>query len=305
MDFLEIPSRTDLIEFHPGVELGVQLYLKRDDLIHPDISGNKWRKLKFNIEEAKRRKASTLITAGGPWSNHLAATAASGRLLGFKTIGFIRGEEPNAWSDTLRFCKDQGMKLIFIPRKDFDQLPNSVSHLLLDYMPALPAGRDAYFIPLGGENELGVEGCKEMMAEINMKVDYIALAVGTGTTMKGVAASVPEKRIIGFSALRESTQHSASFLHWVKEHPQLSLTHEYSFGGFAKSCPELENFIVEFHLQNKIRLDPVYTGKMMYGLFEMMKKGKFGKGDHIVAIHTGGLQGIKGFPDLHNRLFTS
>lgn len=298
MEFLKLPSPLEEIKNHPGIESGIRLYIKRDDLIHPKISGNKWRKLKYNIEEAKAQKAKTLITAGGAWSNHLAATAAAGKLFGFKTIGFVRGEEPQAWSNTLKFCKEHEMKLIFISKKEFDQLPESVSQLLLEYL-------NAYFIPLGGENDLGIKGCKEIIQEIDIKFDLFCLPVGTGTTLTGIGESIGDKPLIGFSALRDGSQHSAQFLHWVQSHPNVTLTHTYNLGGYAKSCTVLENFIVDFYQQNKIMLEPVYTGKMMFGLYDMITKNEIKQDTTIVCLHTGGLQGLQGFPDLHNRLFTS
>jgi 1-aminocyclopropane-1-carboxylate deaminase len=250
------------------------------------------------MEEAKIKKSSTLITAGGPWSNHLAATAAAGKLLGFKTVGIIRGEEPRQQSSTLLFCSEQGMKFIFIPRKDFDTLPDQLDELLLGYL-------DAYFIPLGGENHLGIQGCKEIMDEVIWKPDYITVAVGTGTTMRGIGESIQGTELIGFSALKDSSQHSPPFIQWLEDHPEISLLHDYHFGGFARSTQVLEDFIVDFYLQNKIILDPVYTGKMLFGIFDRMKKNMFRESSTILAIHTGGLQGINGFPDLHKRLFTS
>jgi 1-aminocyclopropane-1-carboxylate deaminase len=295
---LHLPSPIEELVYHPGINQGIRVFIKRDDLIHPHISGNKWRKLRLNIQHAQDLGAGTLISAGGPWSNHLASLSVAGNLFQLKTVGIIRGEEPPTWSTTLQFCKSQGMDLFFISRTDFDQLPESMSHILQKYP-------GAYYIPLGGENEWGRKGCEEIMSEIKMDFDFFCVPVGTGTTLRGVASSIPQKRVIGFSALRHRGQHSAAFLDWVEGSPNVELTHVYSGKGFARSTPELEDFIIQFYQQNKIMLEPVYTGKMMWGVFSLIEKGFFAPVTSILCLHTGGLQGLAGFPDLHKRLFTS
>jgi 1-aminocyclopropane-1-carboxylate deaminase len=295
---LQIPSPIKLITKHPGIDMGIQIYIKRDDLIHPEISGNKWRKLKYNIEQAKLLNADTLVTAGGAWSNHLAATAAAGKLLNFKTIGIIRGEEPPQWSSTLLYCKNQGMEFIFKARREFDRLHNSISNDSLNSF-------QSFYIPMGGDNEWGRLGCEEIMNEISVDFDVFCLPVGTGATLQGVANSCTDKNILGFSALKNPSQHSNELIEWVNNRSDIELYFDNQFGGFAKSSAELDNFIVSFYQQNKIMLDPVYTGKMMFYLFESIKRNQFKNGTSIVCLHTGGLQGIAGYPDLHRRLFTS
>jgi 1-aminocyclopropane-1-carboxylate deaminase len=298
MDLLQLPSPLSQLNHHPGRERGIRIFIKRDDLIHPAISGNKWRKLKWNIEKAKEQRSETLITGGGPWSNHLAATAVAGKLCGFKTIGIIRGQVKRTTS-TLDFCEEHGMQITFASREQFDSMPGDIeSENALQLL-------NGYFIPLGGENEMGRRGCAEIMQEVEIDFDLVAVSVGTGTTLRGIAESIPQKRVIGFSAVRDHAQHSPEFLHWLLEHPNVELTHNYSCGGFARSTPALDNFIVSFHQQNKIMLEPVYTGKMMMGLFDMIEQEQIKNDSTIIAMHTGGLQGLKGFPDLHKRLFTS
>ena len=298
MDMFRLPSPLEEISHHPGTQDGIRIFIKRDDLIHPHISGNKWRKLKYNIEEAKKQQARLLITAGGPWSNHLAATAAAGKILGFKTLGLVRGTGYPSGNETLEFCQQQGMQLVFVPKKEFEQIPQNMTKNIIDWM-------EAYFIPMGGGNELGIQGCREIIDEIDIPFDMICLPVGTGTTFMGVAGAAGGKQVWGFSAVKDDTQHSAELIEWVQSTSSVQLIYEYSLGGFARSAPELENFIVDFYLQNKILLEPVYTGKMMYGLFDRIQKGQVQPGVSIVCIHTGGLQGLQGFPDLHRRLFTS
>jgi 1-aminocyclopropane-1-carboxylate deaminase len=298
MSLLQLPSPIQEIIHHPGKNQGIRLYIKRDDLIHPHISGNKWRKLKFNIQHAQNLGANTLISAGGPWSNHLAALAAAGKVFNLKTVGIIRGEAPPTRNSTLQFCQLQGMELHFISRTDFDGLPHSISHILKTYP-------FSFYIPLGGDNELGIQGCEEIAAEIHAKFDVVCLPVGTGTTLRGVAQSMPHQRVMGFSALKNQAQHSAELVTWLAHNPMVDLSHAYSGKGFAKSTPELEDFIYNFYQQNKIMLEPVYTGKMMYGVFNLIEHGFYNPGASILCLHTGGLQGLAGFPDLHKRLFTS
>jgi len=298
MDFLKLPTPLEEIEVHPGNNDGIKLFIKRDDLIHAEISGNKWRKLKHNIEKAVQEKATSLISAGGAWSNHLAALAAAGKLLRFETVGIIRGEEPPVWSDTLVYCKSQGMRLIFISRREFDKLPGSITQYMLEQ-------QGGYYIPVGAENERGVKGCEEIITELDITPDYFCLPVGTGTTMKGVGRKLNSSKLVGFSALKESSQHSTEFLKWVEDNTNTQIKYEYSLGGFAKSSAQLENFIVDFFKNTKTMLEPVYTGKMMLGVFDMLEKKQFIPGSSIVCLHTGGLQGLKGYPDLHSRLFTS
>lgn len=298
MSVLKIPSPLHEILTHPGLEHGIQLWMKRDDLIHPDISGNKWRKLKYNIEEARLQGAKTLISAGGPWSNHLAALAAAGSYFGFKTVGIIRGVKPVYESETLTFCRNHGMELVFLPKPLFDTLPESISQILERYP-------DSYFIPLGGDNEQGVRGCMELAGELSFTPDIITVSVGTGTTLKGIAKALPNVRVIGFSALRDSSQHTPDFLNWVQNHSNVQLVFQPELGGFAKTSKELNNFIISFYKHTNIVLEPVYTGKMMFGLYNMLSSDASFNNKSIISIHTGGLQGLSGYPDLHKLLFTS
>jgi len=298
MSIFQIPSPLHEIHYHPGKEENIRIFIKRDDLIHQDISGNKWRKLKYNIEIAIEQKFEAIVSWGGAWSNHLAALAAAGEMFNIKTIGIIRGEEPKVWSHTLIYCKQKGMELHFISRSNFEELPHSAN-------PILAKHKNTFIIPVGGEGDLGVHGCSEILNEIDIPYQLVCTPVGTGTTLKGLAGSNKNVEFIGFSALKESSQHSFEFNRWLDFQHHVELTHEYSMGGFAKSNKILEDFIVDFYQQNKIMLEPVYTGKMMYGVFDKVKKQQIKPHTNIVCIHTGGLQGLTGFPDLHKRLFTS
>lgn len=291
MDLFKIPSPLEEVRLHPGIDKGIRIYMKRDDLIHPEVSGNKWRKLKYNVEDAQKCNAKTLVTAGGPWSNHLAATSAVGNLLGFKTRAFIRGIEPSLWSDTLQFCTRNNMSFTFLSKAQFDDM---------NFLEQIHA--DEYFIPLGGENEFGVKGCAEIVDEIDIAFDVFCTSIGTGTTFMGVGSKILNKKLIGFSSLKPH-QHSSSLMNWVESNRHVSIEYD-RFGGFAKINPALKDFIVAFKANNNITLDPVYTGKMMFELYSLIEKRHIAEGSVVIALHTGGLQGIKGFPDLHNRLFT-
>lgn len=295
---LQIPSPLDRILIHPGIDNGVELFMKRDDLIHPEISGNKWRKLKFNIEFALQQLATTLISAGGPWSNHLAALAAAGNYLNLKTVGIVRGTEPHSYSETLIYCRNKGMDLIFLSKPNFSNLPEYISQIQDSYP-------DSYFIPLGGDNELGTKGCMELASELSFMPDVVVMPVGTGTTLKGVAQSLPSVKIIGFSALKNANQHSTELNKFIEENKRIDIIFQPEFGGFAKTNQNLNDFIISFHQHNNIVLEPVYTGKMMFGLFKLLENDPALKNKSIISIHTGGLQGLKGYADLHRQLFTS
>ena len=272
-------------------ERGVQLYLKREDLIHPFVSGNKYRKLKYNLIEAKDNGFKTLLTFGGAFSNHIAAVASAGSELGFKTIGVIRGEElvdKISANTTLSFAKQSGMDFKFVTR---DVYRNKTSESFINNLKA--EFGDFYLIPEGGTNALAIKGCTEMLGGEDFKFDYICTAVGTGGTISGlINCSKPSQQVFGFPALKGDflKQDISKFV----THTNWKLITDYHFGGYAKINKELISFINEFKIVYKIPLDPVYTGKMMFGIFDLIEKGFFKKGTKILAIHTGGLQGISG-----------
>ena len=267
---------------------GVNLFVLRLDLIRATISGNKWYKLKYNLEEAKKQKKETLLTFGGAFSNHIAATAAAGKEFGFKTIGIIRGDELNEDENkTLRFAKECGMKLHFVSREDYGEkkIPSPLTQQLNNF----------FLLPEGGTNELAVKGCAEIISHINVPFDFVCCPVGTGGTIAGIISSLKEKqKAIGFSVLKDGE--------FLKEEVQKLISSpnplgegdihtDYHFGGYAKHSPELLKFIADFEKQNGIPLEHVYTGKMMFGIYDLMTKNYFPQGTTIIAIHTGGLQG--------------
>lgn len=269
----------------------LQIAIKREDKIHPFVSGNKFRKLKYNLVEARNLKTDTLLTFGGAFSNHIAATAAAGNEFGFKTIGIIRGEElidKIEENPTLAFAKAQGMQLYFISReaykqKDFEVFRDDLKKQFGDF----------YLLPEGGTNTLAVKGCEEILTQQDEIFDIICVSVGTSGTMAGIVnGSKPHQKVIGFSALKgnfleNEVKKQTSKTNW-------EITDRYCFGGYAKVNSALIDFINTFKKHTGIPLDPIYTGKMIYGIFQMIEEGKISKNSRILAIHTGGLQGIAG-----------
>ena len=271
---------------------GVHLFIKRLDLNHKHISGNKWFKLKYNIEEAKKQQKKTLLTFGGAYSNHIAATAAAGKEFGFNTIGIIRGEKYSPLNPTLQFSQDSGMELHYIPREDYK---NKADHHFIEKLHKQLG--DFYLLPEGGANTLAVKGCSEIVADIDINFDFVCCSCGTGTTLAGLILSLKEnQQAIGFSSLKggEFLENEVNKYIGSSASKNWHINLDYHFGGYAKTNNELGSFIKNFEKQNKIPLDFIYTGKMIYGIYDLIKKGFFKKGTIIIAIHTGGLQGNQG-----------
>jgi 1-aminocyclopropane-1-carboxylate deaminase len=286
-------------------EKDVQLWIKRDDLTHPELQGNKWRKLKYNISEASQTNKKYLLTFGGAFSNHIFATAAAGKLFNLKTIGVIRGEQIIPLNSTLHFAKNCGMDLRFVDRKTY-----SLKEKLL---PSLNISlEECYVLPEGGTNKLALQGCAELGLEIidqlDFTPDYICTSCGTGGTIAGLIHSKKlNTHIIGFPALKgdfmqKEVKDLLSNYFPNKEYDNFSFLNDYHFGGYAKHSSTLLDFINSFKEEYQIQLDPIYTGKMIYGIFDLIDKGFFSKGSKIVAIHTGGLQGILGFRERFGNL---
>ncbi len=270
---------------------GVTLHIKREDTIHPLISGNKYRKLKYNLLEAKKRGHHTLLTFGGAFSNHIAAVACVGQEQGFKTIGVIRGEElENSWPNnpTLQLAHEQGMRFHFVSRSDY-RCKNDNS-----FLEKLETRfGEFYLLPEGGTNDLAVKGCEEILTESDARFDVVCCAVGTGGTIAGlINATTPYQNVLGFPALKGDflKEDIAKFV----QNDRWKLVSDYHFGGYAKADRDLVGFINQFRDETGILLDPIYTGKMLFGIFDLVKQDVFPKNTQILAIHTGGLQGIKG-----------
>ena len=268
---------------------GIQLYLKRTDLIHPSISGNKYYKLKLNLIEARKQGYNTLLTFGGAYSNHIAAVAAAGLEHGFQTIGIIRGEEladKILENPTLRLAQAQGMQLHFVSRTDYRR---KADHEFIEQLKQQFG--EFCLIPEGGTNALAVQGCEEILTEQDkQEFDYICCAVGTGGTIAGVInSSSDQQKILGFPALKGDFL-ADEIKRWTAR-TNWDLCLDYQFGGYAKTTPELLKFIQEFQNQTNIEIEPIYTGKMLFGIFDLIERGYFPMSSRILAIHTGGLQG--------------
>ncbi|NJW53577.1 1-aminocyclopropane-1-carboxylate deaminase/D-cysteine desulfhydrase [Salinimicrobium oceani] len=278
---------------------GVFIYMKREDLLHPEVSGNKFRKLKYNIAEATSQKRQILLTFGGAFSNHIVATAAAGKISGFETVGVIRGEELGKdlektlqENSTLGFAHECGMKLHFISRSDYRE---KTSEAFIEELRKKFG--DFYLVPEGGTNELAVKGCEEILTPEDENFDLIACAVGTGGTISGlINASGEDQQILGFPALKGDFLKAE--VEGFSKKNNWKIIPDYHFGGYAKVNAELIHFINSFRNEFGVQLDPVYTGKLMYGLFDLAEKEYFSKNTRILAIHTGGLQGISGMNEV-------
>jgi 1-aminocyclopropane-1-carboxylate deaminase len=270
----------------------IELWMKRDDLLHPVISGNKWRKLKYIIDHALSLGADTLVSMGGAYSNHLHALAYAGKVLGLKTIGLVRGELPEILTPTLQDMKNWGMELEFVSRSDYRQLRQ---YKEWQDLPGLKPRQ--YWVPEGGAQVLALKGVAELVGEIAVPYDTICMPCGTGTTLAGIIEAAPQQvSVLGFAAFKNAAYLRAEVdaaLSQSRNGWQINL--DYHFGGFAKTNAELNAFIEDFELKTTIPLDPVYTGKMMYAIYDLIQKHYFKPGERIIAVHTGGLQGRRGF----------
>jgi len=290
-----MPSPVQEIQEELFIEKGLKVFIKREDLNHPSAPGNKWRKLKYNLKEAKKQGHHTLLTFGGAYSNHIHAVAGAGKAYGFKTIGIIRGEETLPLNDTLSYAVSCGMHLHYLSRVEYREKTSiNVKHTLHKEFG------DFYTIPEGGTNNLAIKGCTEITAEIEKAYHYYCLSVGTGGTISGIINGLRGSgNIIGFSSLKGSfltSEVEKINLEYANEfYTNWQINNDFHFGGYAKVKPELLKFMSVFESRHQILLDPVYTGKAMYGLYQLIHSDHFNSGSEILFIHTGGLQGRKGF----------
>ncbi len=288
------------IEIQEFKKRGISLFVKRDDLIDPDISGNKWRKLKYNIALCESKKKTGILTFGGAYSNHLVATAAACQQAGLKAIGLVRGEELNTESNsTLKRCAQLGMELVFISREEYAIRNDKAYHETLgaDYP-------EYQLVPEGGANYYGMVGCQEILSEIDVPFDHVFVAQGTTTTSCGISFGLKEHQKVhvvpvlkGFDSLGEmnSTLSKTGIDKETIEElmSRVEVHDEFHFGGYAKHTPELIAFIRNFHNQHGLKLDPIYTGKAMFALLKALELPKYDN-TTVLFIHTGGLQGIEG-----------
>jgi len=304
---LRLPSPLEQIHSPLFVEKNIEVFVKRDDLIHPVISGNKWRKLKFNIEKLRQGKYDKLLTFGGAFSNHIAATASVGKLLGVDTIGVIRGDELNKESnDTLKQACSDGMELIFTSREEYKLKEERY------YQEELRKRHgNALIVPEGGYNYHGTLGCIEILNEIEFDPSVVFTAAGTGTTAAGLLQAPDNCEVIAVSALKGGAFLRDNVEVLLREAgldqvtisdkmEQFSLVTDGHFGGYGKHNQELIDFMNKFYAAHQIALDQIYTAKMMFSAFRKIESGEIERGAKVVLLHTGGLQGTSSIRDLLN-----
>ncbi|MBV6439230.1 MAG: 1-aminocyclopropane-1-carboxylate deaminase [Saprospiraceae bacterium] len=304
-------SPLEAIAEHPGKDAGIALFVKRDDLLHPDIQGNKWRKLAPVIAEVKKSYPGGIVTFGGPFSNHLQAVAAAGRIFDIRTFGIVRGKHADLSNPTLSEARKNGMTLFPIAKSEYDACKNRGEELI---------GRDFpqhYVLSEGGATQMGIESCAAIVWEIDAQLHqhkrihqplYICVPAGTGCTAAGVVDGFAGKfgQVLVFPVVNKGFESHTILrlldetrLRSLSEIAQLerrfSIVRQYEFGGFAKLHQPVLDFVRFFRLETGILLDPIYTAKMMYGVYDMLIRGDFKPGSTVVAVHTGGLQGWKGF----------
>lgn len=305
------PILNRLLTAHP-----YEVNVLRLDAIHPEISGNKWFKLKYNLQKAVRQGHNKILTFGGAYSNHIAATAACARDAGLKAVGIIRGEDTVAGNPTLQKAIADGMELHFVSRELYKQKDTSA------FVNSLTEKFGSHFlVPEGGSNSEGALGCAEILAHTN-EYDYVLCACGTGTTYAGLLVSAGGANVVGISVLKGENrlpEEAAKLATSISETPQVVagnealdtacitknlITNRYCFSGYAACDTELVVFKKEFESQHGIALDYVYTNKLFYAAFDLMAKERFKKGSRLLLVHSGGLQGNAGFEERYHLKLT-
>lgn len=272
------------------IQKNVRLFIKREDLTHPEISGNKYWKMFYNVKKYLEKEISErkIITFGGAFSNHIAAAAALGREFGIETLGIIRGDElENSWQEnpTLSLAHKNGMTFRFVTREVYRDKKTLMKNLQEEFPESL-------VVPEGGTNENAVEGIQFMLTEETQDFDYLCSAIGTGGTISGIAKfAKPHQKVLGFKAVKDDSLESRISKLSGKQNFTLF---DASDGGFGKIIDENVRFINEFYQKFGIVLEPVYTGKMLRKIFELIEENYFPENSKILAFHTGGLQGIEG-----------
>ena len=313
---LKNPIPINIISHPLLIDKEISLEVLRIDQTDALISGNKWFKLKYNLIQAKQDGYSTLLSFGGPFSNHLHALAAAGKAQQFHTIGIIRGEAHIPLNPTLSDAVKNGMKLYYIDRKTYRNkhspgvLKRILSNVINDSsLSQILTKDDIYIVPEGGTNTLAIKGAAEIISFIPEKTDIICIPCGTGGTIAGLLSGLNQSQahhavVYGFPALKGAEFLQEEILSLLKQDIKISwrLLHNYHFGGFGKINKELALFMQSFEKQHGIELDPIYTAKMFFAIFDLIKSDFFTKGSKIIAIHTGGLQGKRGMQQKIHRL---
>lgn len=295
MSFFDTSYQSKIQNIYWDKARNISVDIKREDQIHPIVSGNKFRKLKYNIKDALTKKQDVLLTYGGAYSNHIAATATAAKLCGLQSVGVIRGEEIQdkliqnpEHNPTLAYAKQQGMLLHFVSRQSYKDKDKGIEIAKLQEKFG-----NFYRIPEGGTNALAVKGCEEILTTADKHYDVVTCCVGTGGTLAGIIKSTSKtQHVFGFSALKNHSHDEIK--QWVTQ-KNWQIIQEDIFGGYAKTNADLINFINSFYRCTKIKLDPIYTGKMLYRLLDMINQNHFSNHTKILAIHTGGIQGAEGF----------
>jgi len=278
--WLNLPSPITPLHHSLFEQKHIRVSVKRDDLIHPHLQGNKWRKLKYNLLQARQQGQSTLLTFGGAWSNHI----------------HIRGEARQPLNPCLQDAHDWGMQLHYVNRQAYRSKTDSafIEQLRQRF-------GEFYCIPEGGNNAAGIRGCTEIISELPQDYDVICVDCGTGATMAGLIQALENRsRVLGFAVLRNAGFLVDDINHALQQHTDRtysnwSLQLDYHFGGYARTSAALFDFINSFRQQHGIQLEPVYSGKMFYGLMDLIRRDYFPPGSDILLIHSGGLQGLRGF----------
>lgn len=295
---LQLPSPITEIFSEKLEQKKLRLLVKREDLIHSEISGNKWRKLYLNLEEASKRGRKKILTFGGAYSNHIYATAAACALFGLESIGIIRGEMIDDENPTLKFAQSKGMKILRVSKEKYKHYKDEIAS-------EFP---EAYHVPEGGNNLQGRNGMSELVNELlndfHEEKLRLVVSIGTGCTLGGLINFSPSHfSILGINVLRNQGIEQ-DLKTWIEDAScEYSINHDFHFGGYAKANKELVDFMNEFFHEHQIQLDPIYTSKMMYGIFKLVDEDFFEKGETIVAIHTGGLQGVVPFNKRYAKKF--
>lgn len=300
----DFPIHSPIQEITFNVPDGYHLYIKRDDLIDPIISGNKWRKLKYHLEEASHQHKKILVSFGGAYSNHLLALASASAKFGFQSFAFVRGDELQKPSETLLICELFGMKIIRVSREDYKQKQKLFEH-------HFGSNEEAYFIDEGGYSAQGAKGCEELVDELDTEYQHLFLAAGTGCTTAGIINAIHKKQmdthvhsVVVHNGMEEVKENIVRCLGtpYPVSNTKYSLLDTPEFGRYAKHTDELLEFCLQFQKNTGILLDPVYTGKAMYKCYEWMNNHKNVINSKILFIHTGGLLGNLGKQEAYKEL---
>ena len=286
----KLPSKIKELKLNINNSNNIKLFIKREDLIHDIVSGNKWRKLNYNFKYIKEKKIKRILSFGGAYSNHLHALSWLAKKNNIKSFGLVRGCELSIENPTLSFCKKNKMDLFFLDRSTYRN--NKYNNPI--FKKIIKSEENVFVIPEGGFNEFGIKGCEEIMNEVNEHYDIICCSIGSGCTAVGIIKSLKfDQSFLGFSSFKNNSQIKNIISEKVKT-MNWEINSKYNFGGFGQVNNELTKFIKDFKNTYAIMLDPIYTSKLFFGLFDMISKNKLPKDSRILALHTGGLQGLQG-----------